>query len=68
MDKQPINSKGFIEMRQKTQVASIAPITCSEELKNRLAAYGKDSHVPQAAIIRVAIEEYLDKMAPSPIQ
>ena len=35
------------------------------DISKRLAEYSEVSHIPKTAIVELALEEYLDKMAPA---
>jgi predicted DNA-binding protein len=54
--------------REKQFYARMATFTTTVELRDRLVKYSDDSQVPQAAIIRKAIEQYLDKVSTQAIQ
>jgi predicted DNA-binding protein len=50
--------------RNKQFHSTISPFEITTELKERLYKHVENTQVPQAAVIRNAIEMYLDKVSP----
>lgn len=51
--------------RNKTKDSDAVSFRIRKDISERLSDYSESSHIPKTAIVEMALEEYLSKVAPT---
>ena len=51
--------------RNKTKDSDAVSFRIRKDISERLSDYSESSHIPKTAIVEMALEEYLGKVAPT---
>ena len=51
--------------RNKTKDSDAVSFRIRKDINERLSDYSESSHIPKTAIVEMALEEYLGKVAPT---